>query len=108
VGNVLSVLSAFPSSIGRGSAPVSLQRGSYPRKRDVGRRIDLHFISTASAVALQRCDRSVTRTMNWLYDHLRFIPGYTPIVLCDELLNRDEFPELEDKCIYHERFTRRV
>jgi colanic acid/amylovoran biosynthesis glycosyltransferase len=68
----------------------------------------MNSISTARPVALQRCDRFVARTMNWLYDHLRFVPGYTPFVLCDELLNRDEFPELEARCIYTEGFTHRV
>src|SRR5262245_2229264 len=49
-------------------------------------------------VALQRCDTFVGRTTNWLYDHLRFVPRYTPLILCDERLHRDEFPELEDWC----------
>src|SRR2546425_557328 len=42
-------------------------------------------------VALQRCDAFVGRTTNWLYDHLRFVPRYTPLVLCDNLMLRDEF-----------------
>ena len=46
-------------------------------------------------VALQRCDRFVARTTNWLYDHLRFIDNYKPVILCARLMNRDEFPELE-------------
>lgn len=46
-------------------------------------------------VALQRCDRFVARTMNWLYDHLRFLPKYRPYVICDALQNRKEFPELD-------------
>lgn len=45
--------------------------------------------------ALQRCDIFVGRTMNWLYDHFRMIPRYSPLVLCDRLSNRSEFPELE-------------
>jgi colanic acid/amylovoran biosynthesis glycosyltransferase len=36
--------------------------------------------------------------MNWLYDHLRVVPRYTPLILCDRRVNRDEFPELEDWC----------
>lgn len=48
-----------------------------------------------SRLALHRCDRFVARTMNWLYDHLRFLPGYEPVVVCDALQNRSEFPELE-------------
>jgi colanic acid/amylovoran biosynthesis glycosyltransferase len=46
-------------------------------------------------VVLHRCDQFVGRTTNWLYDHLRFIPRYTPQVLCDSLANRQEFPELQ-------------
>jgi len=68
----------------------------------------MNSISTAGVVALQRCDRFVARTMNWLYDHLRFVPGYTPVIVCDELLNRDEFPDFEARCIDSGRFTHRV
>ena len=32
--------------------------------------------------------------MNWLYDHLRHLPDYEPIVICDELMNRAEFPDV--------------
>ncbi len=46
-------------------------------------------------VAIQRCDTFVSRTQNWMYDHLRFVLNYTPLVLCDALENREEFPELE-------------
>jgi len=46
-------------------------------------------------IALQRCDRFVGRTMNWMYDHLRALPRYQPLVLADSLENRSEFPELE-------------
>lgn len=46
-------------------------------------------------VALQHCDTFVGRTMNWLYDHLCAVPRYTPVVLCESLAHRDEFPELE-------------
>jgi colanic acid/amylovoran biosynthesis glycosyltransferase len=45
-------------------------------------------------VAIQRCDRFVARTMNWLYDHLRHVPRYDSIVVCDEIENREEFPQL--------------
>ena len=45
-------------------------------------------------VVVQRCDRFVARTMNWLYDHLRCVPRYQPLVVTDELENRAEFPEL--------------
>jgi colanic acid/amylovoran biosynthesis glycosyltransferase len=55
-------------------------------------------MSATDAIALQRCDGFVDRTVNWLYDHLRFIPRYTPLVLCNRRLNRIEFPELEDWC----------
>lgn len=59
-------------------------------------------------IALQRCDRFVARTMNWLYDHLRFVPTYRPVVLCDALQNRDEFPELQAWSLQPECLTRRV
>ena len=54
-----------------------------------------HSPGGVRTVALQRCGQFVGRTTNWLYDHLRFIPHHNPIVLCDELLNREEFPELQ-------------
>ncbi|MGH3117613.1 MAG: glycosyltransferase, partial [Gaiellales bacterium] len=62
----------------------------------------------ASAVALQRCDQFVGRTMNWLYDHLRFVPRYTPLVLCDRLLNREEFPALNARLLKRESLSRRL
>jgi colanic acid/amylovoran biosynthesis glycosyltransferase len=46
-------------------------------------------------VALQRTDRFVARTMNWMYDHLRFVRRHRPVVLADRLENRVEFPELD-------------
>ena len=45
-------------------------------------------------VVVQRCDRFVARTMNWLYDHLRCVPRHAQLVVTDELENREEFPEL--------------
>src|SRR5262245_48398039 len=62
---------------------------------------------TSSAV-LQRCDQFVGRTTNWLYDHLRFLPHHTPIVLFDTLINRDEFPLLQARHFNHRNFIRRV
>ena len=59
-------------------------------------------------VALQRCDRFVARTMNWLYDHLCCVINYRPVVLCDALQNRDEFPGLQAWSRQAERLTRRV
>ncbi len=59
-------------------------------------------------VALQRYSQFVGRTTNWLYDHLRFVPRHNPIVLCDALLNRDEFPDLQAHCLDDWSFTRRV
>ena len=59
-------------------------------------------------VALQRCDVFVGRTMNWLYDHLRAVPGHTPVVLCDELANRQEFPELDAWALGSHRLSRRL
>ena len=49
---------------------------------------------TRLPVAVQRCDRFVARTMNWLYDHLRFVPRYDPLVVTNSLENRAEFPLL--------------
>jgi len=46
-------------------------------------------------VTLQRTDRFVGRTTNWLYDHLRFVPRHKLVVLSDCLENRDEFPLLD-------------
>ena len=54
-------------------------------------------------IALQRTDQFVGRTMNWLYDHLRVLPRYRPLVLCDTLANRREFPELEARTIDDDR-----
>jgi colanic acid/amylovoran/stewartan biosynthesis glycosyltransferase WcaL/AmsK/CpsK len=59
-------------------------------------------------IALQRCDQFVGRTMNWLYDHLRVVPDYAPVVLCDRLQNREEFPELEAQQIDRERLLLRI
>lgn len=46
--------------------------------------------------------------MNWLYDHLRFVPRYQPVVLCDELQNRREFPEFQAWSLQHEHLSRRL
>ena len=59
-------------------------------------------------IALQRCDVFVGRTMNWLYDHLRFVAGYAPVVLCDRLDNREEFPALEAWVVNAASVTRRA
>ena len=59
-------------------------------------------------IALQRTDQFVGRTMNWLYDHLRVLPRYTPLVLCDTLANRLEFPELEARTLDRDRLGRRI
>ena len=64
--------------------------------------------AVADAVALQRCDQFVGRTTNWLYDHLRFVPRYAPVVLCDRLLNREEFPALEARALKRESLSRRL
>lgn len=58
-------------------------------------------------VALQRCDIFVGRTTNWLYDHLRCVPRFTPLVLCEQLANREEFPELQAHR-FHWGLARRV
>jgi colanic acid/amylovoran biosynthesis glycosyltransferase len=57
---------------------------------------------------LQRCDRFVGRTMNWLYEHLRSIPRHTSVVLTDQLENRTEFPLLEARSRDGEHLSRRV
>jgi colanic acid/amylovoran biosynthesis glycosyltransferase len=46
-------------------------------------------------VALERIDRFVSRTQNWFYDHMRFVPRHRIVVLCGTLEHRDEFPELD-------------
>lgn len=62
----------------------------------------------SSPKVLQRIDRFVGRTTNWLYDHLRHVPRHRPLVLCDALANRDEFPLLEARRRDSEEFTHRV
>jgi colanic acid/amylovoran biosynthesis glycosyltransferase len=59
-------------------------------------------------VALQRCHQFVGRTTNWLYDHLRYVPRYTPVILCHALVNRSEFPELKAWSFNRERLSRRI
>jgi len=46
-------------------------------------------------VALQRSNVFVGRTDNWMYDHLRSLTRYRPLVLADRLENLDEFPDVE-------------
>lgn len=58
--------------------------------------------------AVQRCDRFVGRTQNWLYDHLRFVPRHQPLVLADHLENRSEFPLLEARSRGDDPLTRRI
>jgi colanic acid/amylovoran biosynthesis glycosyltransferase len=62
----------------------------------------------ASRTVLHRTDTFVGRTTNWLYDHLRCIPRHEPVVLCDELANRDEFPLLRARAGNAERLSHRV
>lgn len=50
---------------------------------------------TGAPVALQRADCFVGRTTNWLYDHLRHLPVYRPVVVAGVLQNRTEFPLIE-------------
>lgn len=59
-------------------------------------------------VALQRIYQFVGRTTNWLYDHLRYLPQHRPVILCDQLINREEFPQLEARTLSRQRFDRRV
>ena len=50
---------------------------------------------SSKPTAVQRCDRFVVRTINWLYEHLRHLPYHRPLVLSDTVLNRAEFPGVE-------------
>lgn len=50
---------------------------------------------SSSSVIVHSCERFVSRTTNWLYDYLTYIPGYRVIVVAAELSNRIEFPKLE-------------
>lgn len=59
-------------------------------------------------IALQRCDRFVARTMNWMYDHLLTVPRFRPLVLADELQNREEFPALDVMAWSREQLPQRV
>jgi colanic acid/amylovoran/stewartan biosynthesis glycosyltransferase WcaL/AmsK/CpsK len=59
-------------------------------------------------VAIQRIDQFVGRTTNWLYDHLRYLSRHTPVVLCDRLVNRDEFPLMEARRRDRGSLARRV
>jgi colanic acid/amylovoran biosynthesis glycosyltransferase len=52
-------------------------------------------MDSTARFSLHRTDTFVGRTMNWLYDHLRFLANPTPVVLCDRFENREEFPEVE-------------
>jgi len=53
-------------------------------------------------VCLERTGPFVGRTTNWLYDHLRFLPDRELLILCDRLVNREEFPELTARCVRRE------
>ena len=67
------------------------------------------MIGTADhKVVIERCNQFVGRTMNWIYDHLRYIPHHAPLVLCDELENRDEFPLVEARSLKVNHFSRRL
>jgi colanic acid/amylovoran biosynthesis glycosyltransferase len=46
--------------------------------------------------------------MNWLYDHLRCVPRYKPLVFCDQLENRREFPLIEARSRDPEHLSRRL
>jgi colanic acid/amylovoran biosynthesis glycosyltransferase len=68
----------------------------------------MHTPRKSRPVALQRCDQFVGRTMNWLYDHLRSVPRHEPVVLCDTLANREEFPELRARVCDQWSIGRRI
>jgi colanic acid/amylovoran biosynthesis glycosyltransferase len=59
-------------------------------------------------IALQHTDEFVGRTTNWLYDHLRFLPRYTPSVICDRVANRQEFADLEARALDPRNLGRRL
>src|ERR1700732_726255 len=63
---------------------------------------------STDAVALQRCGQFVGRTTNWLYDHLCHVPRYEPVVFCNELVNRNEFPKLTAWSVNPRSLTRRL
>jgi colanic acid/amylovoran biosynthesis glycosyltransferase len=63
---------------------------------------------SGARVAVQSCDRFVARTMNWLYDHLRFVRSHRPLVVTNALQNRQEFPELTAWESAPDAFARRV
>ncbi len=68
-------------------------------------------MTTGSAprpVVLQRIEQFVGRTTNWLYDHLRHVPRHEPLVFCDDLANRAEFPLLTARRRQNESLTHRV
>src|SRR5438046_2095177 len=81
-----------------------LQAVSFPDRREaaVGAKV------ARRRVALQRCDTFVSRAMNWLYDHLRFVPRHTPLILCDRRMLREEFPELDVWVLDNEQVSRRL
>ncbi len=67
----------------------------------------LHPNMTAPA-ALERCDRFVARTMNWMYDHLRVLTRCSPLILTDHVENRSESAELKAWQWRPETLPRRV
>ncbi len=62
----------------------------------------------AHPVALERIDRFVSRTQNWFYDHMRFVPRHRPVVVCSSLENRSEFPDLEAVLLDPRRLPSRI
>lgn len=65
-------------------------------------------MSGRAPIALQRCDEFVGRTTNWLYDHLRHVPRYRPVIFCGQLMHRDEFPELDAWSLNWRALHRRI
>lgn len=65
-------------------------------------------VEESRSTALQRCDRFVARTTNWLYDHLRFVQGYHLVVLADAIENRVEFPLVEAFSVDKHDLARRL
>jgi colanic acid/amylovoran biosynthesis glycosyltransferase len=59
-------------------------------------------------IVLQRMDQFVGRTTNWLYDHLRHVPRFEPVIVSDRLANRQEFPEMRARAVGSRTLGRRL
>jgi len=64
--------------------------------------------SSPEPVALQLCDFFVARTQNWIYDHLKSLDGYRPVVWCEKVQHRHEFSGIEAYPLTARSVSRRV